>query len=319
MTLLLQRIQRIAACDATTLLEGETGTGKELAARAIHYLSARRNAPFVPVNCGAIPDSLVESEFFGHTRGAFTDAREARPGVIAQAEGGTLFLDEMEAMPTRAQVALLRFLNDHHYRPVGGTARTANVRVIAASNDDLTACAARGVFRQDLLFRLKVLPLALPPLRDRRDDVVLLATAFIARFCREYGRPPMTLDQATAERLRQYNWPGNVRELENLIHREVLLGDGPVLRIDASELRADGLRAASVTGSSTAAAGGSFDGVRFQDAKASAIASFEKAYVTELLLRTNGNITLAARLSGKERSQLGKLARKYGLQRALFL
>ena len=322
MVALAERLRKVAGCDATTLIEGETGTGKELAARAIHYLGARRTAPFVPVNCGAIPDTLVESEFFGYVRGAFTDAREARAGVIAQAEGGTLFLDEIEAMPLRAQVALLRFLNDREYRPVGGTPRSANVRVVAASNDDLESCARRGAFRHDLLYRLKVLPLTLPPLRARADDVVLLAEAFIARFCREYARGPMRLDAVGIVRLRRHSWPGNVRELENLVHREVLLGEGPTLRLDslvehpAPPLAGD--HKAADGGGDTAPGALSFAGKRFQDAKASVIAQFEKAYLTELLVRTHGNISLASRISGKERSELGKLARKYGLARGQF-
>ena len=321
MLALAERIRRVAACDATALLEGETGTGKELAARAIHYLGARRTAPFVPVNCGAIPDTLVESEFFGYARGAFTDAREARAGVIAQAEGGTLFLDEIEAMPLRAQVALLRFLTDREYRPVGGAPRAANVRIVAASNDDLESCVRRGAFRNDLLYRLKVLPLTLPPLRERADDVLLLAEAFITRFCRDYGKPPLPLDAATAGRLRRHTWPGNVRELENLVHREVLLGDTPTLRFESLTSGWEGPHPVPALDGSAPSSGGEavpFAGRRFQDAKALAIAQFEKAYLTDLLLRTHGNISLAARISGKERSELGKLARKYGLLRAQF-
>jgi DNA-binding NtrC family response regulator len=295
-------ICRIAACDATVLIQGETGTGKELAARAIHYLGARRSAPFIAVNCGALPESLVESELFGHARGAFTDAREARAGVVAQAEGGTLFLDEVEAMGPRAQVALLRFLQDHEYRPVGGTVvRGANVRVLASSNVDLDGMAARGVFRQDLLFRLDVLPVELPPLRERGDDVVLLAEAFLRRFSAEYRQPSKTLDAASIAWLRRHQWPGNVRELENLIHRQFLLFDSAVIRLAPSDTAEP--EHAEVT---------------FREAKARAIAEFERHYIVALLVRTGGNISLAARLAGKERSRLGKLVKKYGLDRQRF-
>jgi len=297
-------IRRISSCDATVLVQGETGTGKELAARAIHYLGSRRDAPFVPLNCGAIPESLVESELFGYARGAFTDARESRQGVIAQAEGGTLFLDEIEAMGARGQVALLRFLQDHEYRPVGGSPRGADVRVVASSNVDLPALVAQGRYRQDLLFRLNIFLLELPPLRDRGDDVVLLAETFVKRFCRQYRKPAMVLHPDAAAQLRARDWPGNVRELENLIHRAVVLGDAPVLRLDAA---ANG-----------GAAAGRLTARRFREAKASAIAAFEKAYLAELLARTRGNLSLAARLSGKERSRLGKLVRKHGLSRARF-
>jgi len=295
-------ICRMAQWDATVLIQGETGTGKELAARAIHYLGTRRNMPFIPVNCGALPESLVESELFGHVRGAFTDARESRAGVVAQAEGGTLYLDEVEAMGPRAQVALLRFLQDREYRPVGGTVvRGANVRVVASSNVDLAAMAVRGTFRHDLLFRLNVLPLDLPPLRERGDDVVTLAQAFLHRFSRQYRQPPKTLDDASTAWLLRHRWPGNVRELENLIHRQFLLFDAVVIRLapggDAARAHAE---------------------PSFQAAKARAIADFESRYIAALLARTRGNVSLAARLSGKERSRLGKLMKKYGLDRATF-
>ena len=299
----VELIRRISTCDATVLIQGETGTGKELAARAIHYLGSRRDAPFIPINCGAIPETLVESELFGHARGAFTDAREARQGVIAQAEGGTLFLDEIEAMGARGQVALLRFLQDHEYRPVGGCPRGANVRVVASSNVDLPALATQGRYRQDLLFRLNILVLELPPLRDRGDDVVLLAETFVKRFCRQYRKPAMALHPETSAQLRARDWPGNVRELENLIHRAVVLNDAAVLRLDAA---AEGAARPRLTVR------------RFREAKASAIAAFEKAYLAELLAHTRGNLSLAARISGKERSRLGKLVKKHGLSRAVF-
>ena len=298
----LELIRRMSACDATVLIQGETGTGKELAARAIHYLGVRANAPFIPVNCGALPESLVESELFGHARGAFTDARDARAGVVAQAEGGTLFLDEVEAMGPRAQVALLRFLQDREYRPIGGAmVRGANVRVVASTNVPLAAIAAQGTFRQDLLFRLNVLPLDLPALRDRGNDVRILADAFLLRFSRQYAQPLKTLDAASVEFLMRHTWPGNVRELENVIHRHFLLSDSLVIRLaddapDAGEPRE----------------------TTFREAKAQAVAQFERQYLSALLARAGGNISLAARLAGKERSRLCKMIKKYGLQRRRF-
>ncbi len=302
--------RRMAVCDATVLIEGETGTGKEAAARALHYLGPRRTAPFIPINCGAIPDSLVESELFGHVRGAFTDARESRAGVIAQAEGGTLFLDEVEAMSLRGQVALLRFLQDREYRPVGGAARGADVRVVASTNENLLEKVARGEFRQDLLYRLNILRIALPPLRARGRDVLVLAEAFAARYCRQYRRPAKRLSAQAAVRLLAHGWPGNVRELENLIHREVLLDDGESIEV-ATLGDAPALAPGTVTGAMAAR-------LPFRQAKATAIASFEKAYLTELLIETGGNLSLAARLSGKERSRLARLAKKHGLARAQF-
>jgi len=303
-------IQRIACCDATTLIQGETGTGKELAARAIHYLGNRRTSPFIPVNCGAIPETLVENELFGHAKGAFTDAREARAGVIAQANGGTLFLDEIEAMGMRAQVALLRFLQDREYRPVGGTlVRDADVRVVAASNADLDALCQKGVFRHDLLYRLNVLALRLPPLREREGDAVLLTRSFLQRLSKQYQKPIRALHPETVAFLRTYHWPGNVRELENLIQREFLLSDGPLIHLGAT-----------AGPSRSEAAGGppaikQLTATAFKQAKARAIAEFERAYIVELLARTDGNISLAARVSGKERSRLGKMVKKYGLRR----
>jgi DNA-binding NtrC family response regulator len=295
----LRLVVRFSACDAAVLIHGETGTGKELAARAIHYLGARRDAPFIPVNCGAIPDSLIESEFFGHARGAFTDAKEARVGVIEQAQGGTLYLDELEALSPRAQVALLRFLQDHVYRPVGSSVvRTANVRIVGSSNVDLQALADRGEYRADLVFRLGVLMLDLPPLRDRGDDAALLADRFIARFSAQYRVPPRRLNSASRQHLTVHRWPGNVRELENLVHRACVLSEGDEIAFPgptsgkASETRAP---------------------LSFNKAKAAAIAQFERTFISELLRQTGGNISRAARLCGKERSRLGKLVKKYGL------
>ena len=308
----LELTKRFAACDATVLVQGETGTGKELIARAIHYLGARRNFPFIPVNCGALPDTLVESELFGHARGAFTDARDARRGLIAEAQGGTLFLDEIEVLTPKAQVTLLRFLQDLEYRPVGGAlVRDANVRIIAASNANLGELVGDGHFRQDLLFRLDVLSIELPPLRERQSDVVLLAEMFLKRFGHQYNRPPKSLHTDAVTRLLTHDWPGNVRELENIIHREFLMTDEPMIHVHSQAspsacCKSDPEATLRLTES------------RFQDAKAWAVARFERAYIVELLSRTRGNISLAARISGKERSRLGKLVRKYGIERASF-
>lgn len=303
-------IRKVAACNATVLINGETGTGKELAARAIHYLGGRRNAPFIAVNCGAIADTLIESEFFGHVRGAFTDAREARAGLIAQARGGTLYLDELEALSPRGQATLLRFLEDQEYRPVGGVAvRNADVRVIASSNVDLMAAAAAGAYRSDLLFRLSVLAVSLPPLRNRPGDARLLADCFIRRLSAQYGRPAKSLDANALRFLDDYQWPGNVRELENLIHREFLLGEGSCLSLSAGSTAAE--KCAPVVRSDPAI----LVEWPFRKAKARVIEEFERSYVTELLRKTHGNVSLAARLSGKERSRIGKLIKKYKIDR----
>jgi DNA-binding NtrC family response regulator len=305
-------IRKFANSGATVLIQGETGTGKELAARAVHYLSARRDLPFVPINCGGLPESLVESEFFGHARGAFTDAREAKQGLIAQARGGTLFLDEVEALPLRAQVALLRFLQDKEYRPIGGPIiERVDVRVIGATNADLAVLVKRGQFRSDLLFRLDVLPLHLPALREREGDVMLLATSFLNRLNRDSNEPPRTLDPASISVLNAYSWPGNVRELENLIQREFILASGDSgsepIRIS---MIGDKLAVSHAIPREASEA--------FNVAKAHAVAQFEKSYIVSLLSRTAGNLSLAARISGKDRSDIGKLLRKYGLERRQF-
>jgi two-component system response regulator GlrR len=299
-------VQRIAANDATALLEGETGTGKELVARAVHYLGARRDFPFIPLNCGALPDSLLESELFGYERGAFTDARERRGGLVAEARGGTLFLDEIEVMSRRAQIVLLRFLQDHTYLPVGGrTLISADVRIIAATNDDLGKLAERGQFRRDLLFRLRVLHLRLPPLRERTGDVALLAQKFLERYCRLYRRPQLRLCPESIYRLESYAWPGNVRELENLVLRELLLheGTGDQLTIGS----------ASPDDGSDHGATRTFSG-DFKRAKAQAIAQFETSFIRDLLRRARGNVSLAARFARKDRSALNRLIKKHGIQ-----
>ncbi|HEX6829289.1 MAG TPA: sigma-54 dependent transcriptional regulator [Burkholderiales bacterium] len=310
----LALVRRFAACDATVLIQGETGTGKELAARAIHYLGARRDYPFIPVNCGAIPDNLVENELFGHARGAFTDAREPRAGVIADAEGGTLFLDEVEALSGRGQVALLRFLQDQTYRPLGaGRTVSANVRVIAASNDNLQQMQSRGQFRRDLYFRLNIMAMEMPPLRQRAGDVEQLAGHFVRQFNFQYDSPARRLSRETLRLLADYHWPGNVRELENLIHREFLLAQDAVIRISPEHLAAPPAQepAASVL----------FEVASDEDftrAKARIVAEFEKSFLARALAESGGNVSLAARRCGKERRTFGKLLKKYGIDRAPF-
>jgi DNA-binding NtrC family response regulator len=296
-------IGKIAAFDAPVLIEGETGTGKELAARAIHYGSARAARPFVPVNCGAIPDSLIESELFGHRRGAFTDAREDKPGLVELARGGTLFLDEVDALTPKAQVTLLRFLQDQQFRPLGGrNEEQADVRIVTASNRVLERQVEAGAFRLDLLYRLKLLHLTLPPLRERRADIALLAEHFVRACGARYGKPALPLDPRTLAWFERYSWPGNIRELENLVQREFLLAEGPCISVaapqstlaPAAEPRPEPL-------------------LNYRQAKRHAIEEFESRFLAHLIGQANGNISAAARISGTERRHLGRLLKKHNL------
>ena len=314
----LRRIRRIATTDATALIGVESGTGKELAARAIHYLGPRRDKPFVCVNCGALPDGLIESELFGHERGAFTGAGGPAAGLVAEAEHGTLFLDEVEEMSRHAQVALLRFLQDHVYRPVGSRRFVrADVRVIAASNCNLLQLAQAGHFRQDLLFRLRLMVVDMPPLRQRGDDIALLARHFLERLAQEYGGPPKHIGPALLERLCRHPWPGNVRELENLLHRAHLFSDGAELRIEAADLAPeDGAAEAAAPRAPGPVAVPLPACASFSQAKALALAQFERDFVCRALHDSGGNVSAAARSAGKERRAFGRLVKKYGIDKA---
>jgi formate hydrogenlyase transcriptional activator len=229
---LLDQISLVATTDTTVLVLGETGTGKDLVARAVHARSRRRARPLVKVNCAALPAGLVESEIFGHERGAFTGATDRRLGRFEVADGGTIFLDEVGELPLETQAKLLRVLQEREFERVGGTkTMRIDVRVIAATNRDLKEATAAGRFRQDLYFRLSVFPLTVPALRERDDDVTLLAEYFVARHGAQLGRRYGSLAPATVERLRRYAWPGNVRELQNVVERAVILSPGPTLQI----------------------------------------------------------------------------------------
>jgi DNA-binding NtrC family response regulator len=301
-------IERIAGTDAPVLIEGETGTGKEVAARAIHYGGTRRDRPFVPINCGAIPEALIANELFGHVRGAYTDARDPQPGLVSLANGGTLFLDEIDALCARGQIALLRFLQDFTYRPLGSRKEErVDVRIIAATNADLPQLIAARGFREDLYYRLRILTVRLPPLRERPGDPQLLAEHFVRTLCALHGCSEKRLDPTAIAFLDAYRWPGNVRELENLVQRSILLNEGDTVGPGLlQELMPDSWPAPDPAASSE---------LGFQQAKARAVAAFERAYVADLLARSQGNVSLAARLSGKERSRFSKLMKKHGIER----
>jgi DNA-binding NtrC family response regulator len=226
----MRKIPAMARCEATVFVLGETGTGKELCARAIHYLSARAHKPFLPVNCGAIPTELVENELFGHERAAFIDATTTSYGVIHEADGGTLFLDEIDSLPLLAQVKLLRFLQEREYRPLGSAkTRKAQVRIIAATNADVETAVREGKLRQDLYYRLNILPLVLLPLRQRQEDISLLARHFLHKYAAEFDKPVMNFSPDALQLFGLYDWPGNVRELEHIVERAVALTEQSIL------------------------------------------------------------------------------------------
>jgi DNA-binding NtrC family response regulator len=292
----------IARSDATVLVSGETGTGKEMMARAVHYLSPRARGPFLPVDCGAIPVDLFENELFGHRRGAFTDARSNEAGLVAEAEGGTLFFDEVDTIPLAGQTKLLRFLQSQTYRPLGSaTVRRADVRIIAATNADLEAAVAAGAFRKDLYYRLNIIPLWLPPLRERRGDVPLLARHFLDKWAPAEGRQRWSFATEALEDLAAYDWPGNVRELENLVHQIVATAPPGAIGSDLLPPRI------AQSPASPAARG-------FREAKAEAVAMFERDYAARLLAECAGNVTRAARAAGQDRRVFGRLVKKYGIK-----
>ncbi len=233
-------IQKAAATDATVLFEGESGTGKELFARAVHALSPRSEGPLVAINCAAIPEGLLETELFGHEKGAFTGAVGRKIGKFEAADGGTLFLDEIGDLSLPLQAKILRALETKSFERLGGTSTIrVDVRVVAATNRQLRAAVAARQFREDLYFRLSVFPIAIPPLRDRQEDILLLARHFVERFCREMNKPVMVIDEAAAARLSAYRWPGNVRELQNCIERAVILADDGRVRLEHLRLDAE--------------------------------------------------------------------------------
>jgi DNA-binding NtrC family response regulator len=295
------KIPMMANCDANVLILGETGTGKEVCAQAIHYMSARAPNPWIAVNCGAIPTDLVESELFGHSKGAYTTAHASRVGLIHEAEKGTLFLDDIDCLPLLAQVKLLRFLQEREYRPIGSnTVQHSDVRVIAASNCELNDLVIRGTFRKDLYYRLNVLRLNLPALRNRLEDIPALAAHFVCEFTREFDRKAISLSPGALQKLCAHNWPGNVRELKHVIERAVLLSTGAIL--NAESLQIDGEFQAERRNNS------------FQSAKSRVVQKFERSYLEQVLVAHAGNVTQAAKAASKDRRAFFELMRKHHIE-----
>jgi two-component system nitrogen regulation response regulator NtrX len=302
MAQLREQIAMAAPTNGRVLIFGENGTGKELVARSIHALSRRRNGPFVEVNCAAIPEELIESELFGHVKGSFTGALADRRGKFEMAGGGTLFLDEIGDMTLKTQAKVLRALQEQVVEPVGGTTSVrVDVRVLAATNKDLSAEIRAGRFREDLYFRLNVIPIFVPPLRDRDEDIPLLAEHFMAELAREYGRRPKRLDPGAASGLRSYRWPGNVRELRNVIERLMIMVPGDT--ISPSDLAF--LEGASLPRDAAAAP----PTEPLHDARD----RFERDYILRALSAHNGNISRTADALGVERSNLYRKMRAFGI------
>jgi len=303
----LDLMQRAADSDTTVLVTGDSGTGKEVVARSIHVAGARRLRRFVPVNCGAIPEALMESELFGYVKGAFTGAATDRRGLFEEADGGTLFLDEIGELPLPMQVKLNRALQERAIRRVGDTEeRKIDVRVIAATNVDLKAAAAAGRFRDDLYYRLNIFPIQVPPLRDRRDDIPALAALFVERHARKDRKPEGFTAEALSA-LVEYDWPGNVRELENVVQRALAVSDGPRIAVGALPEDVGAMRPRG-------SAGARLETLTYREVLDLAKDRALRDYLIALMKDLNGNVTQAAERAGVERESMHRLLKRYGVK-----
>lgn len=299
---LQEDVNRISSCDVNVLITGESGTGKELFARAIHYLSSRSGKPFIPVNCGAIPENLFENELFGHAKGAFTDASFQQIGLVKEAEGGTLFLDEIGTISHYIQIKFLRLLQDREYKPLGDSKlQKADIRIVAATNRILETLLQTNDFREDLFYRLNVVSIDILPLRQRKEDIPVLVKHFVNKYSREYKKPAMELTEEALHILISYSWPGNIRELENKIQKIVVMSTSPLIRAKNIQLP---------VGESNPK---ELEIEYFKEAKKKAIKAFEKNYIAKLLTENNGNMISAARNAGKSRTALWNLLKKHNL------
>jgi DNA-binding NtrC family response regulator len=306
MKAVFERMSRIVKTDSTVLITGESGTGKELAARALHFNGTRKNKPFVAVNCSAIPELLLESELFGHERGSFTGAIRDKAGKFEAANHGTIFLDEIGTMPLHLQTKLLRVLQEQEVERVGSNKSIRlDVRVLSATNIDLEQHVRQGQFREDLFYRLNVIPLHLPPLRDRKQDIMALVSVFLEKFYRLMGRPAMTISRRALESLEQYAWPGNVRELENLVERLVALTEGDVIHIE--DLPAE------LSGQKVAAGNASLELTEQGIDMVSTITDIERTLIEQALVISKGVKARAASLLGINRTTLVEKMRRMGM------
>ena len=302
-----RKVECLSACDVAVLIMGESGCGKEPAARGIHYLSARAGKPFVPVNCGAIPETLFENELFGHVKGAFTDAGFTQNGLVKEAEGGTLFLDEVGVISPYIQVKLLRLLQEREYKPLGDSRyRCAEIRVIAATNENLMGLVKKGTFREDLYYRLNIVSFHIPPLRERKEDIPVLANHFLKKYTARYSKTVQEFSSEAMEKLLSYEWPGNIRELENKVQQAIILTNRKTIR--ASDFQLGVGRPKPYTDSFKS----------FKEAKKKMVYSFEKNYLIQLLTRYNGDVVTAAANAGKSRTALWNLLTRHNLHPSQF-
>jgi DNA-binding NtrC family response regulator len=306
----LSKVTRVAPTEASVFVSGPSGTGKELIARAVHAASPRRERPFIALNCAAVPEHLMESELFGHEKGAFTGADSQRRGLLEAANGGTFFLDEVAEMSLELQAKLLRVVQERRIRRVGGEVEIpVDVRWVSATNRDLEEAVRAGALRADLFFRLNVVPIRMPSLRERRDDIPLLVQHFLGRYGEQYERPNVRLPEQVVQALLEYDWPGNVRELQNVMERIVSLSsDGEVLMDELRE-QLEPRR----THHSRTIRGVVMADRPFHEAKAEAISDFERAYLRSLLMQHHGNISRAAREAGIDRKTIHRMLVKYEL------
>ncbi|MCE5242729.1 MAG: sigma-54 dependent transcriptional regulator [Syntrophobacteraceae bacterium] len=300
----LRQVAQIAPTDSTVCLYGESGTGKELIAKAIHMNGARSKGSFVAINCGAIPEGLLESELFGHMKGAFTGASHQKKGLLQQAEGGTLFLDEIAELPMSLQVKFLRVLQEREFYPVGGVKPVrVDIRLVAATNRDLWKAIGEGRFREDLYYRIHVIPFHLPPLRERTEDIPLLAVHFLQNFSREMGKSIRGFSPEAMQRLMLYRWPGNVRELSNVVERAVALTPEGDITPEQLLIGQESTPAAARPGL-----------MPLNDARD----EFERAYLVQVLTASRGNVSRAATIAGRYRAEFYKMLKKHGLEPADF-
>jgi two-component system response regulator PilR (NtrC family) len=302
-------IESVAKTTSTVLVTGESGTGKELVARALHFHSLRRENPFVALNCGALPETLLESELFGHMRGSFTGAEATKKGLVEVAEGGTIFLDEIGEMTPMMQVKLLRVLQERRFRRVGGTDEiAADIRVVAATNQDLPKLVSEGRFREDLYYRINVIPIQLPALRERREDIPLIAQHFLEKYREQMGKPLAAISGEAMSLLERYHWPGNIRELENVIERAVALERTPTILAESLPPQIRGLQSPTAGGGDvTSLPDAGFDLEQH-------VQNVERRYLAQALERAGGVQVRAAELLGMSFRSFRYYAKKYNLK-----